>query len=302
MGRSGARAPDVVDEPSEPRVVQVPYGLRELVGRLGLVVEVGVGRLLLEQSVVHGEPERPGQVGHDQVEPDPGGESPVVDAEVGAGQPDGEVGVVVGLGRDVAQLEGGVVVPGELVVDDPDLGAAADEVLRQQVVVARHRGQRIGGERPFDLRRRGKAVPVAVGCGQFVGTAQGEELVQLAEDGEVVDEPGPGVQPPAGRRDGAGDRPHGVGVQGDAVEILQDQRARQPVQHPGADPRVRRVERVGDLLVERYAQAGLRDPGIQHAQQPSPTVGRGETGDPVAEPTLDQSLGHGLVSPFTDVR
>ena len=107
----------------------------------------------------------------------------------------------VALGRGVAELEGGVVVAGVLVVDQPDPLAVVDEVAGEQVVVARDGRPAGGGQRAayaFPLRR--EAV-VPGGQGEPV-LAHEREVARLAgEHVEVVDEPRPGLQPP----DGGGD-------------------------------------------------------------------------------------------------
>ena len=76
------------------------------------------------------------------------------------------------LGRDVAQLEARVVVAGELVVDDADDAAGVDEVLRQQVVVARHGRQRCRGQRARRSRSTAasrSSVPVRHRAGRGAG-------------------------------------------------------------------------------------------------------------------------------------
>src|SRR5579862_1369333 len=92
-------------------------------------------------AVLDRAPQRPA-VHTDQAEqPGPGGHAAPGAAVVRGDQPGQGVGGQAGLGRDVAQLEAGVVVAGQLVVDEPDPVAVVDEVGGQQVVVAGNGGR-----------------------------------------------------------------------------------------------------------------------------------------------------------------
>ena len=134
------------------------------------------------------EPERPGDVGRDEVQPHPGHE------RVAALRPE------VRRGRAAPTWSGsksasaamspssnaGSLLPDELVVDDAHRSAGlVDEVLRQQVVVARHGGRRLGGERrpqPLHRRRRGRGSrPAAAGRAARTGPAVPRRLAKMSK-------------------------------------------------------------------------------------------------------------------------
>ena len=108
------------------------------------------------------------------------------------------VGVEVRLGRRVAELEGRLVHPRVLVVDDPQVAAVVEDVRREQVVVARH--EHLGSLREDRLH------PLEVRLEREVGGRHPESAV--AHDGEVLgahrehvepaEEGRPGVQPAQG--------------------------------------------------------------------------------------------------------
>src|SRR5689334_19418526 len=107
----------------------------------------------------------------------------------------------VRLGRDVPELEAGVVVARQLVVDQPDTFAVVDEVGREQVVVAGD-GAFGGGFQSFLGRGevRGEVV-VAVRDAEAAGAGHGQVAALDAEHVEVVAEPAALVQPAAGSGD-----------------------------------------------------------------------------------------------------
>ena len=69
----------------------------------------------------------------------------------------------VRLAPDVAELEAGVVVARVLVVDQPELAADVDEVLGQEVVVARDRALVADGHGRLDRAHLRLELEVAVG-------------------------------------------------------------------------------------------------------------------------------------------
>ena len=84
MGLRGA-AGYRVEEPAELRVVQIALCLTPFVCRFGFVVEVRA--VASEQSMVDGEPERPGHVGCGEIEPDAGEQPGRYDGDVGERPP-----------------------------------------------------------------------------------------------------------------------------------------------------------------------------------------------------------------------
>jgi len=251
------------------------------------------------------EPERPGDVGRDEVQSHPGQQRRTAfGPEVGRGQPLRLIVVEVGFRGDVTQLERRVVVPGQLVVDDAYRSRALlDEVLGQQVVVARHRSRRLAGERRPQARHGVVVVVVTVGQRQVVAPAQGQQFRPLGEDLEVVAEPGAGVQPAAGRGDRFG--PARIadvgGAERAAGNELEHQRRHvgQHLDDGGARARPRRGERVGDLLLRRDAEARRRHGRLEHPEHVLVGTG-GDPVDVVAQPARQRCPRDSAAGPGRD--
>ena len=114
-------------------------------------------------------------------------------------QPLDHVRVVVRLRRQVAELEAAVVGAAELEVDDAHLVADLDQVLRQQVVVARREVGALRGDGGLDPAHVVVVVAVAVRDADVLAVAQVEEALAVAEDVQLRHEGRAAVvQPPAG--------------------------------------------------------------------------------------------------------
>src|SRR5207245_9856573 len=103
-----------------------------------------------------GPPQGPSDVGHKGEEVHARELPPVAFADVRLAKGGTELLVELCLLRGVAEVEAGVVVPAQLVVDDSQSYAVVDEVLAQQVVVAgrqRQRPDRNGPRHLADPRR-----------------------------------------------------------------------------------------------------------------------------------------------------
>ena len=172
-------------------------------------------------------PQRPAVLRHDRLEPG-AGHLLGPGAAVVRGHQLLEVLVVEpALCPGVAELEAGVVVAGVVVVDQPDLLAVVDEVLGEQVVVARDGALVVHGQGSLDL---GEGVGVVV---VPVGDAEALALAALAvarlprEHVEVVDETRSLVELAdrrrRARREAVG--PEGLVAQGDALDEADHQQA-----------------------------------------------------------------------------
>ena len=109
----------------------------------------------------------------------------------------------VRLAPHVAELEAGVVVPRILVVDQPELAAGVDEVLGQEVVVARHRALVADAHRLLDLAHLGLELGVPLGQPEPAVLDQPQVTLLDPEHVEVVAEAAGAVQAPAGGGDHA---------------------------------------------------------------------------------------------------
>src|SRR5437867_5324484 len=76
-----------------------------------------------------GPPERPADVGHEGKQVHPGELLPVQAAEVRLAQDGSQLIVELRLLRRVSQIEARIVVPAQLVIDDPQAATIVDEVL-----------------------------------------------------------------------------------------------------------------------------------------------------------------------------
>src|SRR5215472_993976 len=170
------------------------------------------------------------------------------------------------LGGDVAELEAGVVVAGQLVVDQPDPLPVVDEVRGQQVVVARDRTLGADRERLLGRGEPRRQVVVAGRDPEAAGPGHGQVPALDGEHVEVVAEPGASVQPAARRGDardvlfagyvGRPERP--------ALDVADDQQAvlGAVLDHRRAGPGGGRGQRVPVLAVPVDGQqlaAGSRD-------------------------------------------
>src|SRR4029077_956227 len=102
----------------------------------------------------------------------------------------------IGLAPDVAELEHRVVVARVLVVDQLEAVAHPDEVLGQQVVVARDGALVAHGHRALDLRHLRCELEVALGQPQAALLHDADVALLDAEHVEVVTEAPAGVQLP----------------------------------------------------------------------------------------------------------
>src|SRR6195952_1442688 len=180
-----------LEQPLELRAVEL--GDRPVVLLHAPLPEVEVDRAdrALDRS-----PEGPAVLGHQSPEPGPGHAMTEQLSVVGLHQLLELLGAQVGLAPEVAELEAGVVVAGVLVVDQPDLVAVVDEVLGEQVVVARHGALVVHGEGALDVGEGAGVVVVAVDDAEsLVLTAPAVPGLAL-EHVEVVDEPRPFVELP----------------------------------------------------------------------------------------------------------
>src|SRR6266550_6965358 len=100
-----------------------------------------------------GPPERPADVGHEGEQVHPGELLPVQPAEVRLAQDRSQRIIEARLLRRVSQIEARIVVPAQLVIDDPQAVPVVDKVLAEQVVVAGHAGERPNLDRPLDVRQ-----------------------------------------------------------------------------------------------------------------------------------------------------
>src|SRR5204862_7020575 len=127
---------------------------------------------------------------------------------------------------DVAELERRLVVSRVLVVDEPHLPAHVDEVLGEEIVVARHRLLRADAHRALELADLRLELLVAVGETKAT-LADDREVAGLElEHVEVVQEAAPGMQSAAGGGN-SGDAVSAAqlrGVHHLALAIAEDQR------------------------------------------------------------------------------
>ncbi len=208
-------------------------------------VELDGARALLDHP-----PEHPAVPGHPapQLGPrDEGVEGVVVTAVVGAAQLGERVGAEAGLGDGVAELEGGLVHPRVLVVDDPQVAAVVEDVRGEEVVVAGH--ERLGCHGEGGLHGVEARLEVEVALRQPEAPLP-HDLEVAAADGEHVeppDERGSGVQPAQRGRE-----PREVGAD---VGVL----PRAPGQEPDdEDPATRQVPEDG-----RPDPGGRRGEGVR---------------------------------------
>src|SRR2546423_2229612 len=110
-----------------------------------------------------GSPERPADVGHEGKEVHPGELLPVQPAKVRLAQHRSQLIVEARLLRRVAQVEARIIVPAELVIDDPQALPVVDEVLAEQVIVTGHVGERPNPDRPLDFRQQWQSLPIIGG-------------------------------------------------------------------------------------------------------------------------------------------
>src|SRR5665213_523770 len=140
---SGSR----VLEPSAEEV-RLQHGHRALPARGVVAAKVEVdGRDLR----LDGSPQCPADIRHQRKQVHPRQLARIVPAEVRSAEGSPQVLVELRLLCRVAQVKARVVIAAELVVDDAQSGAVIDEVLAQQIVVARHCRQRAGADRALDL-------------------------------------------------------------------------------------------------------------------------------------------------------
>ena len=144
-------------------------------------------------------PQRPAVLGDDALQVGPRGLVPQPAAVVGGDELVELIGGQAALGPDVAEFEARIVVSGVLVVDDPDPVAVFDEVLRQQVVVARDGGLIDGPQRVPDPAERVGVLQVVRRDLEAI-VQHGFQVWRLAfEHVEAAAKPRPGMQCPASR-------------------------------------------------------------------------------------------------------
>src|SRR6185437_3504570 len=107
----------------------------------------------------------------------------------------------VRLAPDVPELEARLVVARVLVVDQPQLAADVDEVLGEQVVVARHRRLAQNTHRRRDRTHLGSELLVAVGKAEAALMDDREIATLDLEHVEVAKKRARAVQSSARRRD-----------------------------------------------------------------------------------------------------
>ena len=188
----------------------------------GPEVEVDRARGVLDRA-----PQRPAVHADQAEEPSPGDPASPGPAVVGRDQPGQGVGGQVRLGRDVAELEAGVVVAGQLVVDQPDPLPVVDEVRGQQVVVARHGILSAGRQRLLGRAELRRQVVVSGWDREATGPGRRQVAPLDVEHVEVVAEPPARVQAAARLGDAAqvAGRGHVPRLQGPALEVADDQQA-----------------------------------------------------------------------------
>src|SRR5207249_4708034 len=135
-----------------------------------------------------GPPQGPSDVGHKGEEVHARELPPVAFAEVRLAKGGTEVLVELCLLRGVAEVEAGVVVPAQLVVDDSQSYAVVDEVLAQQVVVAGRQRQRRDRNGSLDVGDLRQPVAVAVRNRDVVLVDDAQVVLDQPKHVEVVEE------------------------------------------------------------------------------------------------------------------
>src|SRR5215470_4912095 len=181
----------------ELRPVELLDGPLVLLHRPAPEVEVEVGDSVLDRA-----PERPAVLRHQAPQPcarDLVAQRP---APVGGDELLELLEREVRLAPDVAELERRLVVAGVLVVDEPHLATDVDEVLREEIVVARHRLFRLHAHRTVELADLRLESLVAVGEPEATLAHDGEIARLDLEHVEVVQEAPAGMEAAARARNG----------------------------------------------------------------------------------------------------